>query len=111
MDFRHHPEWSVQTSLDFDHKKKRTGGMLSVKLGKDLTNKNKQILLSTSVDRKIKDLRNMDIDYKIKAIVPMLVRDEIYFHLFGLFMYWLADLFISYLLIHLCFYFHTHVAK
>ena len=79
VDFRHHPDWSVQTSLDFDHKKKRTGGMLSVKLGKDPADKNKQILLSTSVDRKIKDLRNMDIDYKIKAIVPMLVRDR---HLF-----------------------------
>ena len=75
VDFRRNPDWNVQTSLDFDHKKKRTGGMLSVKLGKDPTDKSKQFLLSTSVDRKIEDLQNVDIDYKIKAIAPMLVGD------------------------------------
>ena len=73
MDFKNHPDWNVQTSLDVDHKKRRSGGELEIKLGKDPKDKSRQILLSASVDRKIQKWKNVDVDYKMKAIVPMVV--------------------------------------
>ena len=72
--FRSHPDWNMQTNVDFDHKKKRTGGTLSVTLGGDPENTGRQLLLSTSVDHKVKDLKNVEINYKMTAIAPILVR-------------------------------------
>lgn len=73
VDFKRNPEWNVQTSLDFDHKKKRTEGEVKVILGKDPKDKDSQLLLSASVNRKVKDVTDMDIDYKMKAAAPMMV--------------------------------------
>ncbi|XP_070194611.1 uncharacterized protein [Littorina saxatilis] len=72
VDFKRNPEWNVQTSLDFDHKKKRTEGEVKVILGKDPKDKDSQLLLSASVNRKVKDVTDMDIDYKMKAAAPMM---------------------------------------
>jgi hypothetical protein len=63
----------VRTSLELEHKKRRTGGELEIRLGRDPEDKQRTILLAASLDRKKLELTDTDIDYKAKAVVPMLV--------------------------------------
>ena len=48
-------------------------GKLRMTLGKDPKDKSKQVLLSASLDRTIKDWTNVNMDYKMRALAPMLV--------------------------------------
>ena len=45
-----------------------------MKYGSNPKDKNKRVALSATLARKIKDLRNMDLTYKMQAEAPELVR-------------------------------------
>nr|KAG5709527.1 hypothetical protein BaRGS_001577 [Batillaria attramentaria] len=77
VDFKRNPDWNVQVGLDFDHKKRRSEAELTLKLGKDTKDKDKHIILSGSINRKISSLSQMDIDFKAKAFAPMMGVDTL----------------------------------
>jgi hypothetical protein len=74
VDFKKNDDYNVKlSSLDFEHKKKHTSGNLELAIGKNPKSKDSQIVLSGTVNRKVKDITDMDIDYKGNAVVPMIV--------------------------------------
>ena len=56
-----------------DHKKKLSSGELEVKYGSNPKDKTKRILLAGTLARKIKNLKNMDLSYKMEAQAPQQV--------------------------------------
>ena len=73
MEFRRNSDWNVDANVDFENKRKRSMGKLRMTLGKDPKDKSKQVLLSASLDRTITDWTNVNMDYKMRALAPMLV--------------------------------------
>ena len=57
-----------------DHKKKLSSGELEVKYGSNPKDKTKRVLLAGTLARKIKNLKNMDLSYKMEAQAPQQVR-------------------------------------
>ncbi|KAL8584622.1 hypothetical protein ACOMHN_002351 [Nucella lapillus] len=72
VEFKRNPDWNVDTTLDLEHKKKRSGGSLTMVLGKNRKDDSKKIILGASMARAVKSLADADVNYKMKAIVPML---------------------------------------
>ena len=74
LDSKSFPDYNTAVKLNLDHKKKLSSGELEVKYGSNPKDKTKRVALSATLARKIKDLRNMDLTYKMQAEAPELVR-------------------------------------
>ena len=73
MDSKSYPDFNTAVKLNVDHKKKLTSSELEVKYGNNPKDKSKRVLLSGSLVRKIKNMRNMDLSYKMAAQAPEMV--------------------------------------
>ncbi|KAK7094147.1 hypothetical protein V1264_007812 [Littorina saxatilis] len=70
LDSKSFPDYNTAVKLNVDHKKKLSAGELEVKYGSNPQDKNKRVLLSATLARKIKNLYNMDLSYKMEAEAP-----------------------------------------
>ncbi|KAL8597069.1 hypothetical protein ACOMHN_057558 [Nucella lapillus] len=64
------PDYNTVVKMNVDHKKKLSSAELAVKYGKDPKDNTKRLLLSATVARKVKDLRNVYLNYKMEAQAP-----------------------------------------
>ncbi|XP_076472286.1 uncharacterized protein LOC143301780 [Babylonia areolata] len=66
------PDYNTAVKLDLDHKKKLSAGELEVNYGSNFKDKTKRVLLSATLSRKIKNIQNVNLDYKMSAEAPQL---------------------------------------
>ncbi|XP_076436385.1 uncharacterized protein LOC143275928 [Babylonia areolata] len=70
MDSKSFPDYNTAIKLNLDHKKKLSSGELEVKYGRNLKDKTKRVSVSATLARKIKNLKNMDLNFKMSAEAP-----------------------------------------
>ncbi|KAK7501815.1 hypothetical protein BaRGS_00006901, partial [Batillaria attramentaria] len=70
MDSKSFPDYNTAVKLNVDHKKKLTAGELEVRYGDNPKDKTKRVFVSGTLARKVKNLKNMDLNYKLEAQAP-----------------------------------------
>ncbi|KAL8574772.1 hypothetical protein ACOMHN_035315 [Nucella lapillus] len=75
MDSKSFPDYNTAIKLNLDHKKKLSSAELEVRYGKNSKDKTKQVSVSATVARKIKNLRNVDLSYKMSVEAPQQALD------------------------------------
>jgi hypothetical protein len=73
MDSNTFPDYNNAVKLNLDHKKKLTSGELEVKYGNNPKDKSKRLAVSANVVKRIKNIKNVDLNYKLEAQAPELV--------------------------------------
>ncbi|XP_076472801.1 uncharacterized protein LOC143302134 isoform X1 [Babylonia areolata] len=70
VDSKSFPDYNTAIKLNLDHKKKLSSGELEVNYGRNLKDKTKRVSVSATLARKIKNLKNMDLNFKMSAQAP-----------------------------------------
>ncbi|KAL8574776.1 hypothetical protein ACOMHN_035319 [Nucella lapillus] len=75
VDSKSFPDYNTAIKLNLDHKKKLSSAELEVRYGQNPKDKTKQVSVSATVARKIKNLRNVDLSYKMSVEAPQQALD------------------------------------
>jgi hypothetical protein len=73
MDSNTFPDYNNAVKLNLDHKKKLTSGELEVRYGNNPKDKSKRLAVYANVVKRIKNIKNVDLNYKLEAQAPELV--------------------------------------